>query len=785
MSGAFINHRGIDSDSYSYVALLSYALCAGLPTEHVFLDSESIPPGADLVEALLRRLRGCDVLLTLIGLDRLAASDEVGRRIIDAPVDWIHRELVVVNRAGVRVIPVLTDGAEVPREADLPAEIAWLNWRQYRHLRYRESRTDLARISDDVLHATGRGNAAPMRLVRATVPTKPPPGCPAELTQWKRHPVDIDHESQRLPQRRPWNHPRVGTRRTNVSDPDLSAIRLYDTDRSSGPTNPVRREPLTDGTREAYEVCHTYAQSQTHGYGIGVRWLPHDRRPYCDALLAFVMHTDTLADDMEAPHQLRKTRFRDWREVFDAVQDGRCRGGLEWSICQAFVDTMAVWGLSQQSVVTYLDAQEEEVGFRHFATYAELRQHADELIGTTCAWANRIYGGVAPEAERRSRQLAMASQLSDYLVDLRSDLTRGRLYLPLEDLDIFGVSRRHLEQSALIGETPDQIRKLILLEAARAREFCDAGSGWELLVDSSARDAAWLPGAVYRYQLDQIERSGGDIFGVPPTSVEELSDRIRAKLTPPAMNGKSHTSPSSDLDEEKVEVVPNRTALPAHLGIILDGNRRWARKQGVPVDFGHRRGGEVFRELCMKLLARGIKYLSVYLFSTENWARDPREVDEIMSTITDFADGITDLLCAENARMRFLGRPHELPEALRSKISHAEKLTAMNTGATLAICVNYGGLTEIADAFRGMLAAGIAEHDVTPRAIAGYLYEPDIPPLDLVLRTGGERRLSNFMLWRAAYAEFAFIAKLWPEVTIGDIEDVLKDYAARTRRFGN
>ena len=129
VSGAFINHRGIDSDSYSYVALLSYALCAGLPTEHVFLDSESIPPGADLVEALLRRLRGCDVLLTLIGLDRLAASDEVGRRIIDAPVDWIHRELVVVNRAGVRVIPVLTDGAEGARPAfATPATVPSMPW---------------------------------------------------------------------------------------------------------------------------------------------------------------------------------------------------------------------------------------------------------------------------------------------------------------------------------------------------------------------------------------------------------------------------------------------------------------------------------------------------------------------------------------------------------------------------------------------------------------------------------------------------------------------------------
>jgi undecaprenyl diphosphate synthase len=535
--------------------------------------------------------------------------------------------------------------------------------------------------------------------------------------------------------------------------------------------------------RRAYMVCHDYAQSRTRGYGVGTQWIPQVKRQYCDALLAFVMHTDTLADDTTIPPERRAVQFRNWCDLFEAVQKEQIdRDDIEWSLCRAFVDTMTTWGLSQQSVAVYLQAQAKEVEFTHFDTYEELQVHADELIGTTCAWANTIYGGTTPEAERRARLLAMASQLSDYLVDLREDLTRGRLYLPFEDLVRFGVDRRTLERAALDGETPDQIRKLVLFEADRARGFCDAGSGWELLVDSSARNAAWLPGAVYRHQLDLIEQSGGDVFGIPPTRVEDLADRM---YTGPISHTVAATMEQAPSTFDRDNPARHAANLPVHLGIILDGNRRWAHKHCLPTAFGHRKGGAVFRDLSIELFARGIRYVSAYVFSTENWTRDPQEVGEIMELLAEFSSDVAEILNTKNIRIRFIGRPEELPHRLRNAISQTERLTVDNDGGTLAICINYGGQMEIVDAFREMLAAGVSTHDVSTRTVADYLYAPDIPPVDLVLRTGGEQRLSNFMLWRAAYAEFVFVSKLWPEITIEDIENVLEEYAARVRRLGS
>jgi undecaprenyl diphosphate synthase len=537
---------------------------------------------------------------------------------------------------------------------------------------------------------------------------------------------------------------------------------------------------------QAYLLCRDYAQSNTNGYGIGTHWLPPTKQSYCDALLAFVMHTDELADDTTVALELRAARFMEWRETFEAVRDGRTGSDdLEGQLCRAFVDTMSTWGLSSQSVEVYLDAQALELTFSHFATFRDLRAHADDLIGTTCAWANAIYGGVSKESERRSRHLGIASQVSDYLVDLQTDLAQGRLYLPMEDLDRFGVDRRTLEAAALDGITPQNVRELVLFESARALKFCDSGSGWDLLVASSARDAAWLPEAVYRHQLEHIERSEGDIFGLPPMKVEELAERMRSELAPsdpgavgtrPIDFGGLHQGPGAP---------QNRADLPVHLGIILDGNRRWARKHGVPVAFAHRRGEAVFRDLSVRLLARGIKYLSVYLFSTENWNRDPHEVGDLMDLLTEVASDMVDTLTENRIRLRFLGKPDGLPYRLRSAISRAEDLTAGSDGGTLAICVNYGGLTEIADACRGMISAGVLPQDISPKTVADHLYAPDIPPVDLVVRTGGDHRLSNFMLWRSAYAEMEFLPALWPDIEMGDIERALESYALRSRRFGS
>lgn len=322
-----------------------------------------------------------------------------------------------------------------------------------------------------------------------------------------------------------------------------------------------------------------------------------------------------------------------------------------------------------------------------------------------------------------------------------------------------------------------------MFQALRAREYCDSGSGWELLVDPSARDAARLPEIVYRHQIEHIISTGGEIFASPPTRVEELGESIGARLGDSAPSGPR--GPQHEDSRVHVDSVSLDANLPRHVGIVLDGNRRWARKHGVPIPFAHRRGESVLRSLSTELFSRGIEYLSVFLFSTENWSRDSDEVSDLMTLLSDVVVGLVDTLTSRKIRLRFLGRPEGLPSRLRHAVARAEQLTRGHTGGTLAICVNYGGHAEIVDAIRGLVAGGVESRDVSPEAVAKHLYAPDIPPVDLVIRAGGEQRLSNFMLWRAAYAELIFLPELWPDVTIDHINAVLAEFATRSRRFGS
>jgi undecaprenyl diphosphate synthase len=225
-------------------------------------------------------------------------------------------------------------------------------------------------------------------------------------------------------------------------------------------------------------------------------------------------------------------------------------------------------------------------------------------------------------------------------------------------------------------------------------------------------------------------------------------------------------------------------AWPCHLGIITDGNRRWARENGLSTLEGHWHGANLLRMIAVESFARGVDYVSAYLFSTENWRRPPVEVNGLMDLFEVIATDHVEYLHKHNVLIRFLGQPHGLPRFITSAVDRAEKRTAHNTGGTLALCLNYGGQTEIADAVTALIASGVPAADVSSQIIADFLYAPDIPPLDLIIRTGGEQRLSNFMLWRAAYAELVFVEAMWPAFTIADLETALHNYGVRARRFG-
>ena len=217
-----------------------------------------------------------------------------------------------------------------------------------------------------------------------------------------------------------------------------------------------------------------------------------------------------------------------------------------------------------------------------------------------------------------------------------------------------------------------------------------------------------------------------------------------------------------------------------HLGIIADGNRRWAKAQGLPTIEGHKKGLEAIKKLVGAADKAGIKYLTFYVFSTENWGRSTDEVSYIMKLAETRILKYAEELAEHNARMIILGSKNRISPKLASTIEKAEKVTENCTGITVCCCFNYGGEQEIADA--ATIAA--TEGEITPETIRKHLYHPEVPNIDMVVRTSGEERISGFMLWRAAYAEFLFIKKYFPEMEGEDIKEILKIYEKRNRRFG-
>lgn len=217
------------------------------------------------------------------------------------------------------------------------------------------------------------------------------------------------------------------------------------------------------------------------------------------------------------------------------------------------------------------------------------------------------------------------------------------------------------------------------------------------------------------------------------------------------------------------------------IGIILDGNRRWAKGKGLPVLAGHRQGFENLKSIARAVRDRGIPHLAVYAFSTENWSRPEDEVTGLMGLLKEAAYEGTKDLAAEGVRLRFVGDPAPLDAGVRAAIEKAERESAQNRGFTLWICLSYGGRAEIVAAAE---AAGAHEGLLTEELISQHLWTAEMPDPDIVIRTGGQKRLSNFLLWQSAYSELFFLDMLWPDFTPSDLGTVLDEYGGRKRNFG-
>jgi undecaprenyl diphosphate synthase len=223
---------------------------------------------------------------------------------------------------------------------------------------------------------------------------------------------------------------------------------------------------------------------------------------------------------------------------------------------------------------------------------------------------------------------------------------------------------------------------------------------------------------------------------------------------------------------------------PRHVAIIADGNRRWARERGLPVLAGHIQGIEAIRPIVRRARDAGVDTLSVYTFSTENWARPDDEVSGLFGLIDGAVRQYTDELIDEGVRVRIIGRLHEAPADVQRSIRSAEDRTSGGTRMTLNICFNYSGRAEIVDAARALVAARADPNAIDEAHFAEHLYTAGQPDVDLVIRTGGDLRTSNFLLWQAAYAELVFCEKYWPDFDEADFDEALAEYVRRDRRFG-
>lgn len=225
--------------------------------------------------------------------------------------------------------------------------------------------------------------------------------------------------------------------------------------------------------------------------------------------------------------------------------------------------------------------------------------------------------------------------------------------------------------------------------------------------------------------------------------------------------------------------------MPNHVGVIMDGNGRWAEKRQLRRTVGHLQGEEALFECIEGAIELGIPWLTVYGFSTENWKRPKEEVQFLINFNRETIRRRRDELHERNVKIEFIGRENwRIPKGLLNDMEEARQLTKKNTGLVFTVAFNYGGRAELVDAVKEIIKSGVDETKITEKKISTYLYNNQMPDADLIIRTSGEERLSNFLLWQSAYSELLFLEDLWPDFTRTTFQEAIKEYQRRTRRFG-
>ncbi len=234
--------------------------------------------------------------------------------------------------------------------------------------------------------------------------------------------------------------------------------------------------------------------------------------------------------------------------------------------------------------------------------------------------------------------------------------------------------------------------------------------------------------------------------------------------------------------------VSEKLNIPKHIAFIMDGNGRWAQKRGLPRNAGHKEGTKILKKLINDLQDLGVEYATLYAFSTENWSRPKEEVDGLMNLFNSYLDDLDNHLDDNNFRLKFIGDLSRLDKPLRDKMIHYEEGSKNRTGLCVTLAINYGGRNELTNAAKRISELTkegyISPENVSEELLESMLYTDGIPPVDLLIRTAGEQRLSNFLLWQAAYAEFYFCDTLWPDFGKADVLKAIESYSSRHRKFG-
>jgi undecaprenyl diphosphate synthase len=238
------------------------------------------------------------------------------------------------------------------------------------------------------------------------------------------------------------------------------------------------------------------------------------------------------------------------------------------------------------------------------------------------------------------------------------------------------------------------------------------------------------------------------------------------------------------VDKSSAAIVNKISPIPNHVAIIMDGNGRWAKQHGLPRLAGHRAGTDIVRRVVDRFNDYKVKYLTLYAFSTENWRRPDEEVNGLIHILAQMIDRETKALHERGVRLYHLGKADSLSAELQSKVNKAIELTRNNKGITLSIAFDYGGRAEILDAVRRIIRDGVRPDDITESLFSSYLYIPNVPDPDLIIRTSGEMRLSNFLIWQSAYSEYYATPTLWPDFNEKEVDKALLAYSQRERRFG-